>query len=508
MGLFGKKKQQEETPYHPRPAQRLTQPLTPDGFIEAFGGSSDVVRRELFVGSKGLSRATMFFVDGTVSGVWVSEEIIKPLTEHPLLTECHSAAQLFERLSAGGVYNAVCKVRETMDEVAADAVSGSAVLFLPGIPKALSFEAKGYPIRGISEPTDENVIKGAKDAFIENVRSNTAIVRHKLKTPDLRIVETVVGRQSMTTASMVYVEGLTNPELVAELRHRLDDTDIDAVLMAGDLEENLMDQKSTLFPLALSTERSDRFCNGIMAGQIGLLIDGLPFGYLMPMTFAQLMKAPEDFAHSSFAASFVTFLRYISFFVTLLLPAFYLAIVMYHKEMLPTTLAEAIIRTKESVPFSSLTEMTGMLLAFEILLEAGLRLPKAIGQAVSIVGALVIGQAAVEANLISPVIVIVVALAGICGFTTPSQDFAVSIRIWRLMLVVAASLCGIVGVSIFLIAFFYRLATLESFGVPYLAPFAFEGIAETFKRSIFRLPITSVKERPGMLDPQNKRNQK
>ena len=506
MGLFQPPAQR--TPHHPRPESKYTQPLTPEGFEAVFGDSSDLVRRDLLIGTRGEYRAVLFFVDGTVSSLWISEDVVRPLTVHPLLGGCSDAEELLERIVGGGVYNAVCEVRDHMDQAAGDAIGGYAVLFIEGLQKAISFEAKGFPLRGVSEPTDENVIKGAKDAFIENIRANTAMVRRKVSTPDLRLAGSVVGRQTLTAVAVVYIEGLTNPDFVDELQRRLAAIDIDSVLMAEEIEEYIVDQKSALFPQTLYTERCDRFCSGLVAGQVGLLVDGLPFGYLMPATLTQIMRAPEDFVRQSVAASFVSLMRYASLVITLLLPAAYLAVVTFHIEMIPTSLAEAFIGIKKGVPFSSMTEVVVMLLAFEALLEAGLRLPKAIGQAVSIVGALVVGQAAVEANLISPMVVIVVAVAGICGFTAPNQDFAIGLRLVRLIFILFAAAGGVVGLSVALTALIYRLSMLESLGVPYLTPFSFGQFKAVCQRSLVRPFLSSVKERAEVLKPVNKRKRK
>ena len=495
-----------ETPPHPRPAQKLTQPLTPEGFLAVFGGSSDVMRRDLLVGPKGEFRGVLFFVDGTVSSDSVADDVIRPLTVHPLLSGVKTPEELLSRMTGGGVYNAVCDVRDTMDDAAGDAIRGHAILFLEGLEgRVLSFENKGFPLRGIGEPTDENVIKGAKDGFIENVRANTAMVRRKVSTPDLRFEGSVVGRQTQTSVAMVYIEGLTNPDFITELRRRLDAIDTDSALMSEEIEEYITDQTSTLCPLSLYTERCDRFCSGLVAGQIGLLVDGLPFGYLLPATLPQMMRAPEDFVRQSVAASLISLLRYASMLIALLLPALYLSIVTYHAEMIPTSLAEAIISIKKGVPFSSLVEIVVMLLAFEVLIEAGLRLPKTIGSAVSIVGGLVVGQAAVEANLLSPMVVIVVATAGICGFTAPNQDFAIGLRLTRLALILCAAAGGLVAMTVAFTAVVYRLSMLESFGVPYLAPFSFGRAREVLQRTVLRPFLHTVKERSEALGTENKR---
>ena len=506
MGLF--KKSPPDTRPHPRPDPKLTQPLTPEGFEDVFGVSNDLVRRDLTLGLGGEFRAALFFVDGTASSAWIAENIIRPLTSHPRLTGCRDAGELVKRMNDGVVYNAVCEVRDSMDDAAGDAIRGHAVLILEGLEKAISFEVKGFPLRGVSEPTDENVIKGAKEGFIENIRANTAMVRRKVSTPDLRIEGSVVGRQTQTSVAMVYIQGLTNPDFVDELRGKLDAIDTDAAVMAEEIEEFITDQAGTLCPLTMYTERCDRFCGGIVAGQIGLLVDGLPFGYLMPATLTKLMRAPEDMARQSVSASFVSLIRYISMLISLLLPALYLAIVTFHVEMIPTSLAEAIISIKKGVPFSSFIEITVMLLAFEVLLEAGLRLPKIISGAVSIVGALVVGQAAVEANLLSPMVVIVGATAGICGFTAPNQDFAIGLRLTRLALILCAAVGGMVALTVAFTAVVYRLSMLESFGVPYLAPFSFGRAKEVFQRTVLRPSLHTVKERSEALGAENKRKRR
>ncbi len=505
MAFFEKKANEEAGPHHP--PQPLELPLSPEGVEQTFGDSGDFVSREVFVGGQAKFKVKIFYIDGMVGGQWVSEQILEPITENPMLADCQSASQLFERL-LGGVNNFEAKVHENINTLSAAMITGSCAVLVPGEKKALSFEAKGFQSRSVTEPSDENVIKGAKDCFIENVRVNTALVRRRLKTPHLRIIESPIGRQTMTTLGVVYIEGLSNPELVDEVRRRIADIDIDGALLAGYVEEYLEDSSMSPFPQMIYTERCDRFCHGILGGQVGLLIDGMPLAYLLPTTFAQLMKAPEDYANNYILASCITVLRYVAFYIALLLPGFYLAVVIFHQEMIPPSLAASIIASKKDVPFGSALEVLGMLMSFEILLEAGLRLPKVIGQAISIMGAMVVGQAAVEAKIVSPAVVIVIALTGISGFVMPNQDFSGAVRLMRFAFVLLAAFLGLAGLAVGMTLMLYHMASLESFGVAYFSPFSKDKPVKALSRGLFRAPLRSMKEREETFGPQNRRNQK
>ena len=279
---------------------------------------------------------------------------------------------------------------------------------------------------------------------------------------------------------------------------QLADIDIDAVLATGNIEEYIVPAARTAFPLVQYTERSDRFCAGLAEGRVGILIDGLPLGYLAPGVLGDFLQAPQDKSESWLLASALTLLRYLCMLGTLLLPALYVAMVTFHQEMIPTRLALSIIAAKQDVPFRSVFEVIVLLLAFEILQEAGLRLPQSIGQTVSIIGGLVVGSAAVEAKIISPAVLIVVAIAGIAGYTMPSQE----------VLALLASAAGLFGVVAGLSALVIHLAGIESFGVSYLTPFASNAGEQVEGHAVFRQPLPQVKQRPAALKTRNRRNQK
>jgi len=275
---------------------------------------------------------------------------------------------------------------------------------------------------------------------------------------------------------------------------------MEGILNAAELEENIVDTPQSLFPQVITTERPDKFCLNLLEGRVGIIADGLPIGFLVPGTVSQFVKVPEDHANHFIVASVLTILRYISIIITAIVPAFYVAVAMYHQEMLPMKLIQSIIDAKQSVPFPTATEVLMMLVAFELLQEAGLRLPNPVGQTVSIIGALIVGQSAVEAKVVSPVVVVVVALSGICGYTMPNQDFAAALRVCRFLLVITAIVAGMFGLVIGAAMIIHHLCSLESFGVAYMSPFAGSKGSHRM-RALLRMPMSRKKEREPELNP-------
>ena len=303
--------------------------------------------------------------------------------------------------------------------------------------------------------------------------------------------------------TVVSVAGLTAPELVERMKRRLADIDIDGFLSPSAVEEYVTGSRATAFPLLQYTERTDKFCQGILAGQVGLLVDGLPLGYLCPVDLGYLMASPEDRGMDFYSASAVRILRYCALLLTLLLPGIYVAMATFHQEMIPLPLLRAVIESKEQVPFPTVLEVLGLLVAFELLQEAGIHLPQAIGQTVSIIGGLVVGTAAVEAKLVSPAALIIVSGAGICGFALPGRDFSDGVRLWRFALTVLASLAGLFGLSVGIVLLVQHLSGLTSLGVEYLAPFSrVEG------EGILRPRLVKQKRRDLLLRPRDQRNQR
>ena len=463
-----------------------------------FENAADFETRKVLCGGQLL---TVLFLDGLTSGGDIAEQVVRPLAQ---MTDESREEILFTRALQGGVWCASVKEPESTQQAAELLVNGFCVILFPKSGKALGCEVKTGEKRSPSPPETENTVKGAKDAFTETLRTNTSLVRRHLRTPGLRLTETVVGKRTLTKVTVCWIDRLTDPELPRRMQERLSSIDIDGALSPAAIEEYVTGSRRTAFPLLEYTERTDHFCQGLLDGQVGLLADGLPLGYLAPVGLGRLMRSPEDRATDFFSASMLRLLRYAALGVSLLLPALYAAMAMFHQQMLPTKLLLSIIESKQNVPFSTLLEVLGLLCAFELLQQAGLHLPQAVGTAVSIIGGLVVGTAAVDAKLVSPAALIVTASSGICGFTLPNRELSDAVRLWRFVLTVLAGLWGLFGVTVGLLLLLTELAGLESLGRSYLSPF---GRAEV-KGALVRPRLVRQKWRDGALKPMDDQNQR
>lgn len=463
-----------------------------------FEDAADFETRKVLCGGQLL---TVLFLDGLTSGRDIAEQVLRPLAQ---MTDEAREEVLYTRALQGGVWCASVKEPESTQQAAELLVNGFCVILFPKSGKALGCEVKTGEKRSPSPPETENTVKGAKDAFTETLRTNTSLVRRHLRTPGLRLTETVVGKRTLTKVTVCWIDRLTDPELPRRMQERLSSIDIDGALSPAAIEEYVTGSRRTAFPLLEYTERTDHFCQGLLDGQVGLLADGLPLGYLAPVGLGRLMRSPEDRATDFFSASMLRLLRYAALGVSLLLPALYAAMAMFHQQMLPTKLLLSIIESKQNVPFSTLLEVLGLLCAFELLQQAGLHLPQAVGTAVSIIGGLVVGTAAVDAKLVSPAALIVTASSGICGFTLPNRELSDAVRLWRFVLTVLAGLWGLFGVTVGLLLLLTELAGLESLGRSYLSPF---GRAEV-KGALVRPRLVRQKWRDGALKPMDDQNQR
>lgn len=505
MGIFGAKK--TVPPPHPRKEPRVTVPLTADGVSSVFEGCADFKRRTLFLNNDPERQVELLFIAGQVRNERASDYVLRPLTQNEALSRAADMDEAFELMARGGLYSLSVSVRDTADQVVFDLIDGWVALFFPGKDRVLTFMTSTEEKRSVSDPENEPDVKGSRDSFVESVRTNTSLVRRRLRAPSLRIAEQQVGRQTVTPVDILWLDGIADPALAEQVQERIARIDIDAMLTAGNLEQYVVNETDTAFPLTVYTERPDRFCVGLAEGRVGVLVDGIPMGWLFPATLDSFFRTGQDRSSGWAIASVLSVLRYLCMLVTLFLPGLYVGAVLYHPELIPVKLTLSIIAAKADVPFSTLVEVLVMLAAFEVLQEAGLRLPSSIGQTVSILGGLVVGSAAVEAKLVSPAVLVVVAIAGIAGYTAPSQDFAGALRIWRFLLTLAAGALGLVGLVLAGCVLVYRLAMLESFGVAYLTPFASNAGKQKEGHTVLRQPLPKVKTRPDYLNTKNRRNQ-
>ena len=478
---------------------------TADALRALFADCGDFQIRVLRLGLEGTRSVTVCWIDALVDSETVTEDVIRPLTELGRVSGAESEARSLARVLAGAVYNGSARSRDRLDDVSDDLTHGCCALIFDEIGRAVCFEARSGMARAVGEPTLEKSIKGAKDAFVETLRVNTALVRRRLSTPSLKLRETSVGRRSHTRCALLWLEGVAAPEHVAALQKRLEAVDVDGITATGVLEEALADAPRSPFPQLLHTERPDRFAQYLLEGRVGVLIDGLPIGLSSPVCFADFMRVTGDGCTNYLVATALTALRYLALGLSLLLPALYVAVALYHQEMIPTRLLLSVIEAKRRVPFSTALEVIGMLLSFELLQEAGLHLPNPIGDTVSIIGALIVGQSAVEARIVSPIAIIVVAFAGIAGYTLPSQDLGSAVRLLRLALVIAAVAAGLFGVGAGLCLVLLHLAEIDSCGLNYTAPLS-DGAARPLQRLLLILPRREDRRRdPALRSPDERR---
>ena len=489
---------------HPRKQPRVPGELTLEGLKGAFVQCVDFFTRTVALGD-GEHRATVCFLLGMARNERLQDYVLRPMMSDKVLAEA-KIEELPMLLEQKAVYAQTIKRPKDLDEAVLDLISGFCAVFLPG-GEVLTIPVPTEEKRSIGEPENEPALKGSRESFVESVRTNTAMLRRHLKAPELKIAEHIVGRQSLTMVDVVWLEGIADPEVLKKVRRRLDQLDIEGVEWAGDIEEYLNNTVRSPFPLLPYTQRPDRFSQGLLEGKVGIFADGIPLGWLAPGTVAAFFTTGQDRAYHYLVASALRLVRYGCAALSLLLPALYIAVVTYHPEAIPARLALSIVAAKQDVPFSTVFEVLILLISFEIIQEAGLRLPGPIGSTVSILGGLVVGNAAVQAHIVSPAVLIVVAAAGIAGYTQPSQDFGSALRLWRFLLAVMASVGGLFALAGGIAALVWHLSGLESFGVPYLAPFTTGPYAPKGHPSLIRLPLSRMKWRPFTPKGMNRRNQ-
>jgi spore germination protein KA len=479
--------------------------------------NSDIKIRDFTLNARGKQyKAFLLYIDGLVDTNSINDFILTPLMLKSYSNQDNSPQIISEAITnnisvrkikkfniTDYIYECLLpqnsiKKLSSFDDLVRNVNSGDCALFVDTINFAFDIDIKKFSQRSISEPKNEPSVRGSGEAFVENLRTNTSMIRRSINNENLIIENIVVGKSNQNNCAVCYIKDIANSSLVAEAKYRLNNIDVDYILSCSELEQLLKDNPETTLPEILSTERVDKTCSHLLQGRVVIIYNGSPYALILPVTLFDFISSPEDVNLNYHFSNLLKFIRGIAFFITLLLPGLYLAITIYHRELIPTELLYSIVATRVNVPFPIILEVLMMELSFELIREAGLRVPSPLGSTVGIVGALVLGEAAVSANIVSPILIIVIAITAISSFAIPDFSISFHLRISRFAYTILGSLCGFLGIGIGLFIHILTLNSLKSFGVPYLSPYA--PLTPIGNSSYFLKPVWKREKRASFLN--------
>ena len=464
-----------------------------------FDTCTDLIIREFKITSNEKFGAILVYIDNMIETTIFEESIIERLinkkVEYSYPPNSKEYSQYLLGIGDNNIFQDLSKVVDSI-------LDGKVVLFIDGINEAMIIDINNPPGRAVEEPQSETVLRGPREGFTESISSNITLLRKKIKSTNFKMEEFRIGRETKTKVIIVYLSNTVNPKIVNEVKERINKIDIDSVLESNYIKEYIGDEPTSNFPTVYSSEKPDVIAGKLLEGRVAILTDGTPIVLTVPSLFIEFFLNNEDYYLKFIAATFNRWIRYIAFVISMTLPGFYVAITTFHPELIPTSLIVTLIKTRTGVPYPALVECLLMLSSFELLREAGVRMPRALGQAISVVGALVLGQAAVEAGLVSTSMVIVISLTALSSFALPSTDMSLALTYPRLIFVVIGGILGLVGLICGMIIMLLRLTSLRSYGVPYLSPLApIQGkkLSDIFIRS----PLWAKLKRAGLIKGKN-----
>jgi len=454
----------------------------------------DIIKKEFSTGTNKEVNFYMVYTDGLTKTDMLEESVLAPLLKNFVKTE----ANLMSQLECSSIQTADMKEVKDMDEALTNILAGNTILFVDGYDYAILISSKNFPTRGVQEADQEVVLRGPKDSFNESLRTNTALIRRRIRDTRLKVEQLQVGERSKTDIALMYMDDLVRPDILQAVKDRLDQVSMDGILDGGMLEQLIEKNWKSPFPQFQSTQRPDKTASALLEGRIVLVVDNSPQVLILPVTFQIFFQASDDYYDRWEVASFARILRYVASFLAIGLPAFYIAVANFHTEILPTSLILSIAAAREGVPFPVVVEVLLMELSFELLREAGIRLPGQLGGTIGIVGGLIVGQAAVDAGLVSTIVVIVVSLTAIASFAVPNESFSSAFRMLKFLMIIFAAVYGIYGFFLGWLLLFIHLAGLKSFCIPYMMPSVAGSLNsyEDEKDFHLRWPLFSMRKRP------------
>ena len=459
-----------------------------------FQDCDDVIKKEFQNTKRKEEKIYICYIDGLINRDILEESVIRPFLNHV----GEEQEDWFSSILSETLETVDVKEVYEMDQMIEAILGGDTAIFADGYEKGLVLSSKGFPTRGVAPTESEVVLRGSKDSFNENFRQNTALIRRRIKDTRLKLKQSTVGFRSRTNVGLLYMDDLVEPELVKQIEQQLKEIKIDGIFDNGMLEHLLEKETLSPFPQFQHTERPDKTASGILEGRIAIVVDNSPGVLLVPVTLHCFFQASDDYYNRFYVASFERFLRYMAALIAIGLPGLYIAIFNFHTEVLPTSLVLSFASARLGVPFPVVVELLLMELAFEMLREAGVRMPGQMGNTIGVVGGLIVGQTAVEAGLVSTIVVIVVSLTAIASFSIPSESFTSAFRLMKFILIATCALWGIYGFFLGMLFVLIHLCSLDSYGIPYLLPTVSSSVAEygTKKDYIGKAPIGMMKERP------------
>jgi len=469
--------------------------------------SDDIISRPFYIDGENELPVQAIFINGVIDDNTLHQHILRPLMlNYQANPQNPETSNLVETISRNLITVGRLRKSDNLDSLVHDIYDGMLVLIFDSTGEYLAIDIHGGPLRSLEEPPTENVQRGSREGFIETLDINLSLVRRRLRDQRLVVKKTTIGQRTRTPVAILYIEDIADPGVVEEVKTRLDGINIDGMVAAGYIEQFIEDNPYSLFPQIWQSERPDKLVAALLEGRVAIMSDGTPQVLFAPSNFVQFLQAPEDYYEKPFIGSYIRFLRFLAFFISITFPALYISLISFQPELIPIDLLVPLAESRKQVPYPVLYEIILQELIIQIVIEAGIRLPGTVGQTVGVVGGIILGQAAIAANLATPAVIIVVSVTTICTFAMASSSLALASRIIRLPIVIMAACFGLFGLSFGLLILITHLASLESFGVPYFAPFAPTRYAD-LKDSIYRTFIWKMNERPMSINSQDKRRQ-
>ena len=488
--------------------------------------NSDIVLRDFIINARGKQyKAFIVYIDGMINSQMLNDFILKPLM-------MRNKNNLFDsdqtRIISEAVTNNVTvrkvkkfdltdylksclmpqnsiKEKKSFQEIFSGINSGNCALFVDTLQVAFDIEVKGFQQRSVEKPNNEIVVEGPHEAFVENIRTNTSLLRRIVNNEHLTIENIEVGEMTKTKCAICYIKDIANNDLIAEVKFRINNLKIDSLLSTGQLEQLITDTNDIAVPQSVSTERPDKSASYLLEGRVVILVNGSPYALILPSVLVDFIKSPDDRNLKPSFANFVLAIRLLGAVITLLLPGIYISVTSFHQEFLPTDLLFSIITSRQNVPFPTIVEILIMEISFELIREAGLRVPSPIGPTIGIVGAIIIGQAAVSAGIVSPILIIIVAITGIASFTIPDYSFGFHLRLYRFIFTFLGYMAGSLGIALGIFAYLSVLCNIKSFGVPFMI--GTSSLEKSKGHGYFLPQIWKRENRSAFLHPQKEKKQ-